>query len=71
VERVLVVFPTAWDRRRLADRSAEDAAGAGRFEPVFTEPEDVECPWDLDAPDWLERTAAAHPGVRGVTSSSD
>jgi hypothetical protein len=71
VERVLVVFPTAWDRRRLADRSAEDAAGAGRFEPVFTEPEDEECPWDLDAPDWLERTAAAHPGVRGVTSSSD
>jgi hypothetical protein len=69
MERVLVVFPTQWDRRHLA---AAQRVGAGRAEVVFAEPSDADCPADFDVLAFVERTLAEQRGrIQGVFSSSD
>jgi hypothetical protein len=64
--RLLCVFETAWDRVQLA--MCRDA-WEGRFEVVFPEPSDADCPADFDALAWIERTAAG--AIDGVFSASD
>ena len=72
--RVLLAYPTAWDRPQLA---ACRPAWDGRFEPVFGEPSDEVSTWDEDALAWAERAERAHrdaagpDALAGVASSSD
>lgn len=69
MKRVLIVFATGWDSRQL---EACRPAWEERFELVWGEPTDAECPWDLDVAAWVERTARQWRGrVDGVLSSSD
>ncbi|HZJ72914.1 MAG TPA: hypothetical protein VFF36_18400, partial [Planctomycetota bacterium] len=73
--RVLLAYPTAWDRPQL---EACRAAWQGRFEPVFGEPSDEASSWDEDALAWVDRAereqggpAADGGALAGVASSSD
>ena len=56
MDRVLVVFPTAWDVRNLtrADRPLADDV-----ELVFAEPSDADCPYDLDILRFIDETLGA------------
>lgn len=67
--RILVVFPTAWDRRQLENcRPVWD----DRYEVAFAEPSDADCPCDLDAHGYVETLARDHAkALTGVTTSSD
>lgn len=68
-KRVLVVLPTAWDAKQLESCRA---SWSERFEVVFAEPSDEDCPYTLDPVDFIERTADEWRGrVDGVFSSSD
>src|SRR5262245_48561931 len=68
VKRVLVLFPTAWDRKRIEKREA----WTERYELVLAQPTDEECPSRLDVGEYVERLAREHRGrVGGVVSSSD
>ena len=74
--RVLLAYPTAWDRPQL---EACRAAWQGRFEPVFGEPSDEASTWDEDTLAWVDRAerehgatgAAGRAALDGVASSSD
>jgi hypothetical protein len=68
-KKVLFVFPTAWDRRQLsACRSLWDE----RFEILFADPADADCPYDFDILRFIDETAERYRGeIAGVTSSSD
>jgi biotin carboxylase len=66
---VLVVLPTAWDARQL---EACRPAWEDRFEVVWAEPSDVDCPADFDPGAFVEHVVAgAHGALDGVLSSSD
>ncbi len=66
---VLFVFPTHWDARQL---EICREAWADRFRIVYGTPDDMDCPWDLDVVDSIERTVTEYGGrIDGVTSSSD
>lgn len=66
---MLIVFPTAWDRRQL-EHSRE--LWQDRFEVSFATPDDADCRHDLDIVDYVERAIAAWRGrIDGVFSSSD
>lgn len=68
-KRVLVVFPTSWDRRQL---EACRPVWEGRYELLFTEPTDEDCAWDFDILGFIDRTVAQFGGaIDGVFSSSD
>ncbi|MGI9038675.1 MAG: ATP-grasp domain-containing protein [Gemmatimonadota bacterium] len=69
MKRILFVFPTSWDRKQLeACRSGWES----RYEVLYAEPSDEDCPWDLDPRAWLDEADAAWRGrIDGVTSSSD
>jgi biotin carboxylase len=75
--RVLLAYPTAWDRPQL--EACRDA-WAGRTEPLFGRPTDEGSTWDEDALAWVDRIERAHRGaagaalggpLAGVASSSD
>ena len=69
MQRVLVAFPTAWDRRQLA---ACRPLWQERYEIVWGEPSDEDCRADLDPVAWVEENAARWGGrIDGVLSSSD
>jgi biotin carboxylase len=69
MKRVLVVFPTAWDRRQL---EACRERWQDRYELVYLEPSDEDCPDDFDALGYIERVADEWRGrADGVFSSSD
>ena len=69
MQRVLLLFPTAWDRKWLAKRGR---GSADQFELVPVEPSDEECPAKLDVDDYVDRIAGEHRGrADGVMSSSD
>jgi biotin carboxylase len=69
MKRVLVAFPTAWDRRQLA---ACRECWEGRLEIAWGEPSDADCPSELDPVAWVEENAARWGGrIDGVFSSSD
>jgi biotin carboxylase len=61
MKRILVVFPTAWDRRHLARL-------ASRYEVVLAAPTDEDCPADFGILGWVDATGN---GFDGVFSSSD
>jgi len=68
-QRICFVLPTHWDRRQL-----EHCRGrwAERFEIVWGEPSDWDCPWDLDLVAYVDHMTARLRGrISGVTSSSD
>ncbi len=68
MQKVLIPFPTEWDRRHLegCPRWAE------RFDVIFGEPADEDCRDDFDVPAYVERVAAELAGkIAGVFSSSD
>jgi hypothetical protein len=68
-KRVLVVFETAWDRRQLA---ACAARWSDAISVAFAEPNDVECPADLDPLAFAASAARGAWGrIDGVMSSSD
>lgn len=69
MKRILVVFPTVWDRRQL---DACRAAWSGSFEPVFAEPTAEDFPYDFDVLGYIDQTAERYRGeIDGVTSASD
>lgn len=69
MKRVLVAFPTAWDRRQLA---ACRPLWEERYEILWGEPSDEGCPADLDPVAWVEENAGRWGGrIDGVISSSD
>jgi hypothetical protein len=63
--RVLLAYPTAWDRPQL---EACRAAWQGRFEPVFGEPSDEASSWDEDALAWVDR-AEREQGATGAAGA--
>ncbi len=68
-KRILLVFPTAWDRRQLA-RCRVD--WEDRYELLFAEPTDEDCPWNFDMVGYIDRMVEEHGGrIDGVFSSSD
>ncbi len=68
-KKILFTFPTSWDRKQL---EACRPAWQGRYEPIFTEPSDEDCPASLDPLGWLDEAEERWRGkVDGVTSSSD
>jgi hypothetical protein len=68
VKRILLVMPTAWDARQLAG-----CPGLGeRFELVWSEPADADCPAGLDPVAFVDEVAAGRWGeIHGVATSSD
>ncbi|HEX6883322.1 MAG TPA: ATP-grasp domain-containing protein [Planctomycetota bacterium] len=67
--RVLVVFPTAWDERQLANLPETTRA---RYELVLDEPGDAEARWDIDLLAYVDERARRWRGrLDGVFSSSD
>ena len=69
MKRVLLVFPTAWDRRQLA---ALSLAARARYEVVLDRPADEDVRWDHDVIGHIEERAVSWRGaLQGVTSSSD
>lgn len=69
VKRILVVFPTVWDRRQL---EACRHAWSGRFEPILTEPTAEDFRYDFDVLGFIDETAERWRGrIDGVTSASD
>jgi hypothetical protein len=68
VKRILLVMPTAWDAKQLAA-----CPGLGeRFELVWSEPADADCPADLDPGAFVAEAAAGRWGaLDGVATSSD
>ena len=67
--RVLWLFETAWDRRQLA---ACAARWSDAIEVAFPEPNDVDCPDDLDPLAYVAGAARGDLGrIDGVASSSD
>jgi biotin carboxylase len=69
MKRILFVFPTHWDRKQL---DACRADWHDRYEVLFAEPADEECPASLDPVQWLEQADERWRGhIDGVTSSSD
>jgi biotin carboxylase len=67
--RVLLVFPTSFDARQLAELPEEVRA---RYEIVFDEPRDDDVRWDFDVKGWLEARARRWRGeLAGVMTSSD
>src|SRR5262245_607194 len=68
-KRVLFVFPTLWDERQLESCAHR---WQDRFEVLFTEPRDADCPASLDVLAFIEDVVREHGGrIDGVTSSSD
>jgi hypothetical protein len=68
-ERVLLVFPTAWDRRQLA---LFGPLWSERYQVLLAEPGDSDFAWDLDVVRYIDELARRHGGeLSGVTSSSD
>jgi len=68
-KKILVVFPTGWDRRQLA---ACRSGWEGRYEVELAEPSDADCPSDLDVLGYIDDLAERYQGrIRGVMSSSD
>lgn len=69
MKRILVVFPTVWDRRQLD--GCRDA-WSGRYEPILAEPTAEDFPYDFDVLGFIDRTAERWRGrIDGVTSASD
>jgi hypothetical protein len=69
MDRVLVVFPTAWDAYNL---TRSDRPLADDVELVFAAPTDADCPDDLDILRFVDETVEAQRGrIQGVFSSSD
>ena len=69
MKRVLIVFPTTWDRKQL---EACAPAIAGRYELEFAEPGDDDCPWDFDVCAYIDETVERYRGeIDGISSSSD
>jgi biotin carboxylase len=69
MKTVLFVFPTDWDRKQL---NSCRQAWCGRYEILFTEPADDDCPWDFDVLSFIDQTADRYRGrIDGVMSSSD
>jgi len=69
VKRILLVFPTHWDRRQL---NACSSQWDQEYEVVFAEPEDDNCHWDLNVPSWVDQTVERfRSDIDGVFSSSD
>lgn len=69
MKRVLIVFPTMWDRKQTQAISArlEDD-----YDLILAEPGDEECPWDLDIMAYIEELEGRYRGeIDGVFSSSD
>src|SRR5258705_11722436 len=67
--RVLVLFETDWDRRQLA---ACAPRWSDAFEIAYAEPNDADCPANLDPFAFVADTARRERGrIAGVTSSSD
>jgi biotin carboxylase len=70
-KRILVVFPTAWDRKHLPLDGAS-RTWSERYEVIPAGPRDEECAWDCDALGLIEREVEEHRGrIDGVTTSSD
>jgi len=68
-KRVLIVFPTEWDRSQL-DRCQE--RWRGRYEVLFSDPSDEDCPFDFDIMGFIDSMVRQHGGrIHGVMSSSD
>jgi biotin carboxylase len=67
--RILVLFPTVWDRRQLeACRGSWEAD----YEVRFGAPDDADTPWDIDPCEYVERVVERERGrIDGVASSSD
>jgi biotin carboxylase len=66
MSKVLIVFPTAWDRKQLP------AEACARGDVVFAEPSDHDCPADFDPIAFVDRIVQEHGGsIDGVFSSSD
>ncbi len=66
---MLLVFPTAWDRKQL---ELFGALWSDRYEVLLAEPGDSDFPWDLDVVRYIDELARHHRGaLAGVTSSSD
>ena len=69
MKRILVVFPTVWDRRQL-DACRE--VWSARFEPVFAEPTAERVLYDFDVLGYIDEMAERWRGrIDGVTSASD
>jgi hypothetical protein len=69
VKRILIVFPTVWDRRQL---EACREAWSGRFEPVFAEPTAERVLYDFDVLGYIDEMVERWRGrIDGVTSASD
>ena len=68
MKRILLVMPTAWDAKQLT-------ACPGlreRFDVVFAEPADADCPASLDPVAFVAEVASGRYGeIHGVTTSSD
>jgi biotin carboxylase len=68
MKRILVVMPTAWDAKQIAACPGLTE----RFEVVFAEPADADCPASLDPVAFVESVVAgAYGRLDGVFSSSD
>ena len=69
MHRVLIVFPTDWDRKQLA---ACEAQWRDRYEILYAQPNDVDCPWNYDVLSFIDRAVEEYGGrIDGVFSSSD
>jgi len=69
VKRILIVFPTVWDRRQL---DACRDAWSGRLEPILTEPTAEDFRYDFDVLGFIDETVERWRGrIDGVTSASD
>jgi biotin carboxylase len=68
VKRILLVMPTAWDAKQLAGCPELGE----RFELVWSEPADADCPASLDPGAFVAEAAAGRWGaIHGVATSSD
>ena len=68
MKRVLMVLPDYWARLQLA----HSLRWRERFEVVFADPSNEDCPWDFDAVAYAETIAQGNAReFAGVTSSSD
>ena len=69
MKKVLIVFPTSWDRKQLSVCAADLA---GRYELEYAEPGDDDCPWDFDVCAYIDEVVERYRGkIDGVLSSSD
>jgi biotin carboxylase len=70
MQRVLMVFPTSWDERQLANCRA---AWSSEFEPLWATPRDSDdYRFDFDILAWIQETADSWGGrIDGVASASD